>query len=86
MITSCLNAYVLRHGDFCTNDNNDNDDDTTDYFTPCTCARGKNVGISSSYIDLVQREMNCFLADVTGAPTTKPEQFRIFTMHTKVDL
>ena len=28
---SCLDAYISRYGDFCINDN---DDDTTDYFTP----------------------------------------------------
>ena len=34
----CLDAYIIsRYGDFCANDN---DDDTTDYFTPCACARG----------------------------------------------
>ena len=32
MITSRLDAYILRYGDFCANDNDD--DDTTDYFTP----------------------------------------------------
>ena len=34
MITSRLDAYISRYGDFCASDNNDNDnDDTTDYFT-----------------------------------------------------
>ena len=32
---SRLDAYISRNGDFCAND------DTTDYFTPCACARGK---------------------------------------------
>ena len=31
--------YISRYGDFCAHDNDDNDD-TTDYFTPCACARG----------------------------------------------
>ena len=25
---------------FCAHDNNDDDDDMNDYFTPCACARG----------------------------------------------
>ncbi|MCG8625067.1 MAG: hypothetical protein MJE68_24090 [Proteobacteria bacterium] len=40
MLTSRLDAYISRYGDFCAHDDNDNDD-TTDYFTPCACARGK---------------------------------------------
>ena len=44
VLTSHLDAYILRYGDFCANNNdNNNDDDTTDYFTPCACVRGKNV-------------------------------------------
>ena len=39
MNMSCLDAYISRYGDFCANDDNDNDD-TTDYFTPCACAHG----------------------------------------------
>ena len=35
--TSCLDTYISRYGDFCANDNND---DTTDYFTSCACAWG----------------------------------------------
>ena len=35
-----LDAYISRYGDFCANDNSD--DDTIDYFTPCACTRGKN--------------------------------------------
>ena len=39
MITSRLDAYISRYGDFRANNNNNNDnDDTTDYFTPCACA------------------------------------------------
>ena len=38
VLTSRLDAYISRYGDFCAND----DDDTTDYFTPCACARGNN--------------------------------------------
>ena len=33
-----VDAYISRYGDFCAL----NDDDTTDYYTPCACARGKN--------------------------------------------
>ena len=40
MLTSRLDAYISRYGDICAHDNNDND--TTDYFTPCTCAQGNN--------------------------------------------
>ena len=32
VLMSLLDAYILRYGNFCANDNND-DDDTTDYFT-----------------------------------------------------
>ena len=39
LLTSRLDTYILRYRDFCANDN-DNDDDTTNYFTPCACARG----------------------------------------------
>ena len=35
MLMSRLDAYISRNGDFCAND-----DDTTDYFTHCACARG----------------------------------------------
>ena len=38
MFMSRLDAYISRNGDFCAND-----DDTTDYFTPCACARGNNI-------------------------------------------
>ena len=31
-------AYISRYGDFCAHNNND----TTDYFTPCACARGND--------------------------------------------
>ena len=42
MLTSRLDAYISKYGDFCAHDDNDNNDDndTTDYFTPCACARG----------------------------------------------
>ena len=40
VIKSHLDAYISRNGDFCANDN---DDDTIGYFTPCACARGKNI-------------------------------------------
>ena len=44
VITSRLDAYISRYGDFCANDNNgDDNDDTTDYFTPCACARGNDI-------------------------------------------
>ena len=41
MLTSRLDAYISRYGDFCAHDDNN---DTTDYFTPCACARGNNQG------------------------------------------
>ena len=34
-------VLMSRIDDFCANDNNNND--TTDYFTPCSCAQGNNV-------------------------------------------
>ena len=41
VLTSCLDVYISRYGDFCAHDDNDdNNNDTTDYFTPCACARG----------------------------------------------
>ena len=33
VLMSHFDAYISRYGDFCANDNDDNDD-TTDYFTP----------------------------------------------------
>ena len=42
MLMSRLDAYISRYGDFCAHDDNDNND-TTDYFTPCTCGRGNNI-------------------------------------------
>ena len=33
VLTSGLDTYISRYGDFCAN-NDDNDDDTTNYFTP----------------------------------------------------
>ena len=33
------NTYISRYGDFCANNDND---DTTDYFTPCACAWGND--------------------------------------------
>ena len=36
VLTSRLDAYILRYGNFCANNNNNNNndnDDTTDYFT-----------------------------------------------------
>ena len=41
MLTSLSGAYILRSGDFFVDDNDsDNNNDRTDYFTPCTCAWG----------------------------------------------
>ena len=37
------NAYFLRFGNFCANDGDNDDDDKTDYFIPCVCARGNNI-------------------------------------------
>ena len=42
MLMSHLDAYTSRYGDFCANDDNDNNN-TTDDFTPCTCVQGNNV-------------------------------------------
>ena len=44
MLTSRLDAYISRYGNFCAHDNDDNDNnDTADYFTPCACAQGNNI-------------------------------------------
>ena len=40
VLMSRLDAYISRYGDFCAHDD---DDDTTNYFTPCACARGKPI-------------------------------------------
>ena len=34
MLTSLIDAYISKYGDYCANDN-----DTTDYFTPYACTR-----------------------------------------------
>ena len=52
---SRLDAYISRYGDFCAND-----DDTTNYFTPCACMRGKylaknNVHLHTSSSNFVHR-------------------------------
>ena len=39
MLTSPLDAYILRYRNLCANDDNS---DTTDYFSPCACMRGNN--------------------------------------------
>ena len=46
MLTSRLDTYNSRYGDFCAND--DNDDETTDHFTPCTCPQGNKLNLSLS--------------------------------------
>ena len=48
VFTSPLEAYISRYGDFFAHDN---DNDMTDYFTPCTCTRGKYAaGIATGQI------------------------------------
>ena len=42
---------MLRSGDFCVHDNND-DDNRTDHFTPCACAWGNNAGISTKHMHI----------------------------------
>ena len=39
---SPLDAYISRYGNFCAHDDDDND--TSDYFTPCACVRGNKDG------------------------------------------
>ena len=39
LIRCTYDTYISRYGDFCANDN-DNDDDTTDYFTPLRMRAG----------------------------------------------
>ena len=53
MLTSRLDVYISRYGDFCAHDDNDdNDNDTTDYFTSCACARGNNLLDSHPHIEV----------------------------------
>ena len=45
-IEHSVKRLLLRFGNFCAYDNNDDSDDNyndnrTDYFTPCACVRGK---------------------------------------------
>ena len=41
VLTSRLHAYISKYGDFYAYNDNDNDkNDITDYFTPCACTRG----------------------------------------------
>ena len=56
MLTSRLDAYISKYGDFCAHDDNDNNDDndTTDYFTPLAHARGVKIihgGFGSTWGD-----------------------------------
>ena len=53
VLMSCLDAYISRYADFCVNDN-DNNDDTTNYFTPYACARGNNKEGGVSYSTVQQ--------------------------------
>ena len=58
LFTSRLDAYISRYGDFCAHDNDDDNNDMTDYFTPCACARGNYVrgfglGIQLLVIDFI---------------------------------
>ena len=39
VLKSHLDAYISRYGNFCAN----NEDDTTNYFTPCACVQGKYI-------------------------------------------
>ena len=57
MLTSCLDAYILRYGDFCAHDDNDDNDnnDTTDYFTPCACARGNEATRDVVIVSFISR-------------------------------
>ena len=72
MLTSRLDAYISRYGDFFANDD-DNNNDTTDYFTPCACARGKNVktgiNIEMYYIMIVR----CWFCIRCFAEYAKPD-------------
>ena len=47
MLTSPLDAYILRYGNFCANDDDDNndnnDDDMIDYITLCVCMWGNKL-------------------------------------------
>ena len=46
---SRLDAYISRYDDFCAHDNNYNNN-MTNYFTPCACARGNEcTGVQNPY-------------------------------------
>ena len=50
MFTSRLDVYISRYGDFFAH----NDNDTTDYFTPCACVRGKYVDARIQRLEVMQ--------------------------------
>ena len=41
---------MLRSGSSCIHDGDDNKDDRTDHFTPCTCTRGNNLELEALYV------------------------------------
>ena len=68
MLTSRLDAYISRYGNFGAHDNDDNDNDTTDYFTPCACTRA-NMKKVLLYSRRIWQELN--LADWPQPARTK---------------
>ena len=45
-------AYTSRYGDLSANDYDNDNDDTTDYFTPCAYVRGNHfAGLNTHYIN-----------------------------------
>ena len=48
MLTSRLDAYISRYGDFCAHD-----DDTTDYFTPCALGLIPGIAINIPVVTIL---------------------------------
>ena len=60
-------SYISRYGGFCAHDDND-DNDTTNYFTPCAYARGENItgrGDCDSCLPKHELSYTCLLQDRT---------------------
>ena len=57
MFTSRLDVYISRYGDFFAH----NDNDTTDYFTPCACVRGKYVDARIQRLEVMQNVSVAFI-------------------------
>ena len=48
-LTSSADALMLRYGEICVDDSDNNDNNRTDHFTPCTIAWGNNADRTPLY-------------------------------------